>query len=547
MSVFKKGLLVCALSSVLLACTTPTERVGGGRASSQGHTMSEFIALRPMQGTLLENLVLGQMEARQGDYQTLNETYRVLADQYPQAKDIHLYAINTAIAAGDTTTVRHFVEVLAKRYRKDSRLFSAHQIEQLFTVAVAVEHLESAQVFFDSMQEGKSFDDTVHLLISIDKQLERQFSDGLLAFCQLKINRATADEDMRLFYYVWIEGLIMRSRLARAREVVERGLEVYPQDDHLYYLSAQALFTQSLYAKARTQFEKIDATTDTVYQLLNARIHWKMQEYAQAQRIFTTLYTDQTWGEWALLYSGIMAAEQHQFSVATQHLQKIKNADILWQAQLELAEIARQQNLFDKSLKILSKMRANSAYQRNTQVLLAAQVTQDKGDYKGSINILNALLQADPNLVRAYYQRATVQLLVGNMVHFERDMRTVIELDNNHAEAYNALGYILADKLLRAQEALPLIQKALDLKPNAFHILDSMGWVMYRLQRYDEALHYLEKALMLEFNDEVAAHLAEVLWIMGRKTEAQQLFDAALKRYPQSDILLKIRTLFDNG
>ena len=107
----------------------------------------------------------------------------------------------------------------------------------------------------------------------------------------------------------------------------------------------------------------------------------------------------------------------------------------------------------------------------------------------------------------------------------ERDMRRLIELKPDHAHAYNALGYTLADRTTRYEEARALIEKALALKPDDPFILDSMGWVHYRLGNRDQARDYLQQAIDLRLDPEIAAHLGEVLWMMDRHEEARSVWE----------------------
>ena len=107
-------------------------------------------------------------------------------------------------------------------------------------------------------------------------------------------------------------------------------------------------------------------------------------------------------------------------------------------------------------------------------------------------------------------------------------------------QALNALGYTLADRTERYDEALALITQALELGPDNFYILDSMGWVLYRLGRLEEAVEFLEKAREIRSDPEVAAHLGEVLWVMGDRDGARDVWDSALRDTPNDKKLLDV-------
>ena len=111
----------------------------------------------------------------------------------------------------------------------------------------------------------------------------------------------------------------------------------------------------------------------------------------------------------------------------------------------------------------------------------------------------------------------------------EKDLRKLIQLKPDHAHAYNALGYGLAEHSNRLPEALELIEKAIQLSPNDPYIMDSLGWVHYRMGNLNQGLSYLRQAFGMNPDPEIAAHLGEVLWVQGTKEEAKEIWQAALK------------------
>jgi tetratricopeptide (TPR) repeat protein len=122
----------------------------------------------------------------------------------------------------------------------------------------------------------------------------------------------------------------------------------------------------------------------------------------------------------------------------------------------------------------------------------------------------------------------------------EEDLNAIIAQDPDNAMALNALGYTLTDRTDRYAEAYDFIKRAMDLKPNDFYILDSMGWVLYRMGRLDEAIVYLNRALKERRDPEIAAHLGEVLWVKGDKAAAREIWDTALKETPKDTKLLDV-------
>jgi Flp pilus assembly protein TadD len=128
---------------------------------------------------------------------------------------------------------------------------------------------------------------------------------------------------------------------------------------------------------------------------------------------------------------------------------------------------------------------------------------------------------------------------LGRMDVMESSMRKVIKIRPDHAHAYNALGYTLADRNERLPEARELIEQAIKLAPDDAFIMDSMGWVLYRQGDNAGALKWLQRAYSLRPDAEIAAHLGEVLWVMGRRAEAQKIWKEAAAKTPSNETLTK--------
>jgi len=178
--------------------------------------------------------------------------------------------------------------------------------------------------------------------------------------------------------------------------------------------------------------------------------------------------------------------------------------------------------------------------------LADGQILRDAGRLKEAIGVFTAGLEELPDNTDLLYARAMVEDKLGKMESMEKDLRKILSREPDNVDALNALGYSLADRTTRYDEALKLIQRALELRPDSFFILDSMGWVNYRLGHYQEAVNYLRRALDMSSDSEVAAHLTEVLWVMGDKEGARKVWDKALKGAPGNKILLDVMNRLDH-
>ena len=147
-----------------------------------------------------------------------------------------------------------------------------------------------------------------------------------------------------------------------------------------------------------------------------------------------------------------------------------------------------------------------------------------------------ALLQY-PDDLNLLYTRAMQAEKRNDLAQMEKDLRLIIKRDPDNAMALNALGYTLSDRTTRYAEAKVLIEQAHKLNPEDPAVLDSLGWVNYRLGNLDEAERLLRQALERFPDQEVAAHLGEVLWANGKQREARQIWEKFLKEQPESPIL----------
>jgi tetratricopeptide (TPR) repeat protein len=153
--------------------------------------------------------------------------------------------------------------------------------------------------------------------------------------------------------------------------------------------------------------------------------------------------------------------------------------------------------------------------------------------------LLDRSLDDFPDSISLRYSRSILAERLGNLAAAEADLLHILEQDPNNATALNALGYMLANRTNRYQESEQLIARALALSPNEPAILDSMGWVKYRLGDYDAALEYLQRAYRAFPDPEVAAHLGEVLWVMGQDSAAVAVWRRALGESPDHAIIME--------
>ena len=294
-----------------------------------------------------------------------------------------------------------------------------------------------------------------------------------------------------------------------AKAQIEQALKEEPESPSMLYLMAQLTY-QSKQPAAATQYLKR-------YLALPATI----------QRDNTQAY----------LFLAQIAEEDNRFEEAIGHLKQVQGGEQFLAAVTRRAVLLGKLKRVDEARELLRTSNVSTARERSQLTSAEAQVLRDAQRYTEAFDVLDQALTASPGNAELLYDHAMAAEKVDKMPVLESSLRKLIELRPDNAHAYNALGYTWADRNMRLDEAKAMIEKALTLAPEDSHIIDSMGWVLYRLGNLDKAVEWLEKAWKLRPEVEVAAHLGEVLWKAGRTAEARKMWQEAQRLDPASETL----------
>ena len=208
-------------------------------------------------------------------------------------------------------------------------------------------------------------------------------------------------------------------------------------------------------------------------------------------------------------------------------------------SQVRSAELRAAEGDVDLARERLRGLRdaVNDPEVRPRLVTAEGRILQEAGDAEGAFEVLGEGVESFPDDAELRYARALAADAVGRPEVLESDLQRLIEDDPDNAHALNALGYHLAERNERLDEAEDFLERALELREGDPAIMDSLGWLRFRQGRTDDAVELLERAYALLPDPEIAAHLGEVLWSDGRRDEARSVWDAALAVSPDHEKL----------
>lgn len=245
------------------------------------------------------------------------------------------------------------------------------------------------------------------------------------------------------------------------------------------------------------------------------------------------------------IYLGLTAERgQHNTKALEWYYQVPKNNPHYLDARLAAASLIARTEGSDAAINMLSKLTQLTSEQQITVAQAQASLLAQAERHQEAFTLIENTVNTVPNTPQLIYDYAMAAERIGKLELMEKELRKVIQLQPDFSAAYNALGYSMADRNINLNEAKTLIQTAYKLSPNDHYILDSLGWVEYRLGNYDIAIEHLRKAHSIQQDPEISAHLGEVLWKQGLQEEASKIWTDALKEFPKNNVLVSTAKKF---
>ena len=314
---------------------------------------------------------------------------------------------------------------------------------------------------------------------------------------------------------------------------------------------ARMLIKQSRFSEAKPELLKLSKLANSNPEILVVvgLLSVQSNEFKDAEKYFKqALNSDIKNKDPIYLYLGQIAEKNGNDAEAIDWYNSVqqpiagaepKQTDSYLDAKLSMANVISRTQGADAAIKMLDDLENLSDAQLAQVIIAEANLLAQAKRFQESYELLGKAVANMPNANELIYDYAMAAERVQQFTVLETQLRKLIKIKPDFAQAYNALGYSFADRNIKLDEANKLIAKALELSPGDHYIMDSMGWVQYRLGNLEKAYEYLSKAYNLQNDAEIAAHLGEVLWKQGKQDEANQIWQDALKASPENDVLVK--------
>ena len=569
-----RHLVLWVCLAVLTGCvsTKPQEKAPAAVVTAAPQASTEAVVepepdypVRNFEKDELYQLLVAEMAGYRNDFGLALDKY---AEMAIETRDPGVAARATRLAAflkNDAVTLQSAqIWVDVEPGNSDAQRHSANQLIKSGDLEAAIVHMAAIR----EMGGPANFD----IFAYHSNELDVEGRAGLLAAIETMLQTYPGDPQLRFSQAVLLEQsdrldealvitgdlladaqsvnvIILRVNLLKrlqsneaAVDYLGEQLAVDGENRRLRLIYARLLFEVDRLDDSRSQYEAIlqQSPTDGDILFALALIALEQQNNALAEDYLQLMVRWRRRAGEAHFYLGNIAEQRGDAVTAIKEYRQAGQGYEYLPSQARIATLLMEQGRLYDASRYLANERVKYPVHRDQLIIVEAQLLSTRGMEEALFTLLDNSLEAAPENIDLLYFRGMSGERFGSLDILERDFRRIIEIDPENSEAMNALGYTLADKTDRYAEAQVLIERALAIKPDEAAYIDSIGWVEYRLENYEAAIKHLRRALSLFNNDEVAAHLGEVLWVSGEEEEAREVWNKALEVAPESDILLRV-------
>lgn len=335
--------------------------------------------------------------------------------------------------------------------------------------------------------------------------------------------------------------LAQDKKYAEMNQFAERFLKRYPLSRKFRIAYARHLVAASDHERATAQFKQLykEEPNSAELALAVGLLALESEHYDEASTYLKRALKLDPENDQIRIYLGQIEEAQEHHTQALKWYDAVKSPEYMTEAIQRRAGVMAKQGNTDAALAYLDKAPLSNNDDKVNLYLSKEAILREAGREQDALKNMDQALSEFPDNTELLYSRGLLRANMKLIEGAEEDLRKVIEQEPENAEALNALGYTLADSTERYQEAYDLIAKALTLKPGDAYILDSMGWVQFKLGNSQEAIKLMKQAMSKMDDPEIAAHLGEILYVSGDHQQAEAVWSEALKKNPEHKLLLE--------
>jgi tetratricopeptide (TPR) repeat protein len=518
------------------------------------------------------DLMVAEIALNQGDTALAIERYRALAKSQ-QDPAIAERAVRIAVYGQNLEAA---IEAAKRWVELEPDRIEAHQV--IAAIYIRQNKADEAFAYIDGLIEVSELDDAqlfppllgilareknIDTVLAVSGRIASKYSDrayaqflhgmlsaqnGMAEDALEFLDRSLALEEIKGIHAARARVLLRLGRSGEAVVSLQKAVDSNPADQSLRLTYARLLVDIKEYDLARAEFQKLHEASPDDAELLYTLglLSLESQRLDDAEKYMMMLVRmDEREGE-AQYYLGRIYENRKQYDQAIDWYEQVHVGDYQFDARLRIADMLGLAGKTDEAIQHLDAMLKGSQSDGSLVRIYVAkgELLRIARRYEEAMDVFNTALGIVPGNTDLLYARALVAERLGRIDQLEEDLKIILKTEPDNAHALNALGFTLADQTKRYDEAYAYLKRAIEIMPEDPAIIDSLGWVQYRLGNYDEAIRLLRTALSRFDDVEIAAHLGEVLWVSGNQKEARGIWQEALKKSPDDPVLLKVMQRF---
>ncbi|MDX1490226.1 MAG: tetratricopeptide repeat protein [Pseudohongiellaceae bacterium] len=572
MKQFSRHSLALAISLGLAACQSlpapePMEQSPQSSPQTEAQAEPEPIAYRNFTPDELSRTLLNELGGHRGHLLDATTDYVALAKE---TRDIAIIrrASQFAAALGDTNSLIELSQIWTEEEPNsvEPHRTLAYQLIESGQFLAAIDELQKVlelggRIDFSTIAtqtEELDFQQRTALINRLSKlnqdlpisrslhysliQLLEQNQQAEEAMAQLELYRDKYGPSARSTL-IEAQLLLQMEQPDEALAVLRSGIIDYPEHQLMRFNYARVLVQTEDLVEARKQFSELSEMApddfETMYSL--ALLDLELGDTATAKQLLTRILSAGYRANDAHFYLAYIGEEEGDIDTAITHYQQVRtDSNNFINAQRQAIRLLVQSNRVTQAHNWVLQVSNGNPRLQALLTTIEADTLAETGHTELAISVLSNAIEKYPSDLDLLFARAILFEREGNMQAQEADLNKIIELDPRNARALNHLGYTLLISTQRFEEALALIERAIAVEPEDPAIIDSLGWAQFKLGRYEQALANLERAYENFPDPEVAAHLGETLWVLGRREEAEALWRSSLSENPDSPVLLEV-------